>query len=142
VAWASNDDGKGTQFTLHLLATDKDFLHTIVAADFDNDGDLDLLVGNNVGKSFIYDNSDGKGTFVEHLIAADTRSHEARVGDVDCDGDLDIVGAPWGDQTEGGENSKPPRDEVYLKNELVERGGKPLFARQPFELGLAADCKK
>lgn len=141
VAWASNDDGKG-KFSLHMLATDKDFLHTIVAADFDNDGDLDLLVGNNVGKSFIYDNTDGKGAFVEHLIAADTRSHEARVGDIDCDGDLDIVGAPWGDQNEGGEESKPPRDHVYLKNELVERGGKPLFERKPFELGLAADCKK
>ena len=141
VAWASNDDGKG-HFTIHMLATDKNFLHTIVAADFDNDGDLDLLVGNNVGKSFIYDNTDGKGTFVEHLIAADTRSHEARVGDIDCDGDLDIVGAPWGDQNEGGENTKPPRDHVYLKNEFVERGGKPLFVRQPFELGITADCKK
>jgi hypothetical protein len=31
VAWASNDDGKG-KFSLHMLATDKDFLHTIVAA--------------------------------------------------------------------------------------------------------------
>ena len=141
VAWASNDDGKG-HFTMHQLATDKNVLHTIVAADFDNDGDLDLLVGNNVGKSFIYDNTDGKGTFVEHLIAADTRSHEARVGDIDCDGDLDIVGAPWGDQNEGGETTQPPRDHVYLKNELVERGGKPLFERQPFELGLAANCKK
>jgi hypothetical protein len=142
VAWASNDNGKGTQFSLHMLATDKNFLHTIVAADFDNDGDLDLLVGNNVGKSFIYDNTDGKGAFVEHLIAADTRSHEARVGDIDCDGDLDIVGAPWGDQNEGGEQTKPLRDHVYLKNEFVERGGKPLFERKPFELGLAADCKK
>jgi FG-GAP-like repeat len=142
VAWASNDDGKGLQFSLHMLATDKNFLHTIVAADFDNDGDLDLLVGNNVGKSFIYDNTDGKGSFVEHLIAADTRSHEARVGDVDCDGDLDIVGAPWGDQNEGGEQSKPLRDHVYLKNELVERGGKPLFERKEFELGLTANCKK
>lgn len=141
VAWARNEDGQGTEFSLQMLATDKDFLHTIVAADFDNDGDLDLLVGNNVGESFIYDNSDGAGSFVEHLIAADTRSHEARVGDVDCDGDLDIVGTPWGDQREGGEESKPPRDHVYLRNELVERGGAPLFERQPFELGVAADCK-
>lgn len=32
---------------------------------------------------------------------------------------------------EGGEESKPPRDHVSLKNELVERGGKPLFERKP-----------
>jgi hypothetical protein len=45
-------------------------------------------------------------------------------------------------RTKGAKNSKPPRDDVYLKNEFVERGGKPLFERQPFELGITADCKK
>ena len=79
---------------------------------------------------------------MEHAVSNTSRGYDARVGDVDCDGDLDIVGAPWGDQNEGGEESKPLRDHVYLKNEFVERGGQPLFERQPFELGLAADSKK
>lgn len=141
LAWAENVDGKGTQFTLHSLAQDLAFLHTIVAADFDNDGDLDLLAGQNVGASFIYENTDGKGTFAKRMIAADTRGHEARVGDVDCDGDLDIASNPWGDQREGGETTKPARDHVYLKNLLVERGGKPVFDRKPYEVGFAAHCK-
>jgi hypothetical protein len=134
VAWAENTDGQGTAFTLHIIATDKNYLHAIVAADFDNDGDLDIFGGQNVGPSWIFENTNGRGMFAEHRIAADTRAHEARVGDVDCDGDLDIAGKPWGDQTEGGEESRPPRDHVYLQNMLVERGGAPRFQRQPYEL--------
>ncbi len=130
IAWAENRDGKGTQWMLRPIAAGKSWTHTIVAADFDNDGDLDLYLGQNVGPQWIYENSDGKGTFVEHKIAADSRGHEARVGDVDCDGDLDIVGKPWGQQNEGGEQAMPPRDHVYLQNMLVERGGTPRFDAQ------------
>lgn len=136
LAWGENLDGAGTQFELHMLATDKEFLHSIVAADFDNDRDLDILAGQNVGPSFIFENADGQGTFVEHVIAADTRSHDSRVADVDCDGDLDIAGTPWGDQREGGEDviPAPIRDHVYLQNMLVENGGPALFERQPYEI--------
>jgi hypothetical protein len=61
----------------------------------------------------------------------DFRGHEARVGDVDCDGDLDIVGKPWGDPNEGGEGGdpQPAREVLYLRNEWVERGGAPVFER-------------
>lgn len=142
VAWAENMNGKGTQFTLHALPA-KDFLHTVVAADFDNDGDLDILAGQNTGPSWIYENTDGKATFVEQRIVADSRLHEARVGDVDCDGDLDIVGKPWGDQEQGGETASTVRDHVYLRNQLVEGGGKALFTRKPYEELFAAKgvCK-
>lgn len=115
--------------------TAKNYLHSIVAADFDNDGDMDIFTGQNVGPSWIFENTDGKGTFVEHRIAADTRAHEARVGDVDCDGDLDIAGKPWGDQREGGEQGMPVRDHVYLRNMVVERGGTPIFQRKNYEIG-------
>jgi FG-GAP-like repeat/FG-GAP repeat len=138
VSWAENTDKVGTQFTMHALSTNKSFIHTIWVADFDNDGDLDILVGQNVGPMFIFENTNGKGAFVEHKIATDTRGHEARVGDVDCDGDLDIAGTPWGDPNEGGEQSMPPRDHVYLRNMLVERGGLPLFNRKPHEVFQAA----
>jgi hypothetical protein len=141
VAWAENLNGIGTQFALHILATDKSFLHTIVAADFDNDGDLDIFAGQNVGPSFIFENTDGRGTFVEHQVAADWRAHDARVADVDCDGDLDIAGAPWGDPTEGGEQSMPPRDHTYMQNMLVERGGRALFQRQPYEVLYSAQSR-
>ena len=136
VAWAENLDGQGGQWALHSIATGKSWTHAVVVADFDNDGDQDLFIGQNVGPQWIFENSDGHGKFVEHQIAVDSRGHEARVGDVDCDGDLDIVGKPWGQASEGGEQQRPPRDHVYLKNELVERGGLPRFDAQrgPYEL--------
>jgi hypothetical protein len=133
LAWAENVGNQGRDFSLHVLATDKDFLHTIVAADLDNDGDLDILAGQNVGPTFVFEN-DGSGSFTERTIAADTRSHEARVGDVDCDGDLDIVGNPWGDQNEGGEQSMPLRDVAYLESLVVDRGGPAVFDRLPGEV--------
>ena len=114
---------------LRPIATGKSFTHTIVAADFDNDGDLDIFLGQNIGAQWIFENSDGRGTFTQHMIAADSRGHEARVGDVDCDGDLDIVGKPWGQQNEGGEAARPPRDHVYLRNLIVDRGGRPASMR-------------
>lgn len=133
LAWAENEGNQGQDFTLHMLASDKEFLHTIIAADLDNDGDLDILAGQNVGPTFVFEN-DGQGSFTERTVALDTRSHEARTGDVDCDGDLDIVGNPWGDQNEGGEESMPPRDVAYLESLVVDRGGPAIFTRQPGEV--------
>ncbi|MEO8185007.1 MAG: FG-GAP-like repeat-containing protein [Deltaproteobacteria bacterium] len=141
VAWGENLNGVGTEFALRILADDKDFLHAVVAADFDNDGDLDIFAGQNVGPSWIFENQNGASSFVEHRIVADGRGHEARVGDVDCDGDLDIMGKPWGQQNEGGEDSMPPRVHLYLRNLTVERGGPRAFSRQPNEILVAAQSR-
>jgi hypothetical protein len=132
VAWVEND-GTGSSWTIHPVASGKSFTHAIVAADFDNDDDLDIFLGQNVGEQWIFEN-DGQGAFEEHRIAVDSRGHEARVGDVDCDGDLDIMGKPWGQQNEGGEQQNPPRDHVYLRNMVVEEGGTPSFDRGPYEV--------
>ena len=51
LAWFENVDGKGQNFTMHQLDTGLGWLHTIVAADFDNDGDLDVYVGKNAARS-------------------------------------------------------------------------------------------
>jgi hypothetical protein len=139
LAWFENLDGKGMSWEMHSLSETGLYSHGVVLADFDNDDDLDLLWARNVGPSFIYDNTDGKGTFVEHKIVEEFRGHTPRVGDVDCDGDLDMAGGPWGDQgpADHGETSKPPRDYVYLRNHAVENGAKPIFdaQRKPYELG-------
>jgi hypothetical protein len=127
-AWFENVDGKGLTMTLHALAMNKNKLHAIFALDFDNDGDLDIYGGESTGTAWIWENSDGKATFVEHAASSTARGHDARVGDVDCDGDLDIVGKPWG------EGESEPRDHIYLKNELVEKGGKALFVRPKGEV--------
>jgi hypothetical protein len=139
IAWMENRDGKGTMWVAHTLAPGmfqaKTNLHGILLADFDNDGDVDMFIAQNQGNIWIYENTDGKGTFAEHLVATGP-GHEARVADVDCDGDLDVVGKPWGNIAEGrGEVTDDRlRAHVYFKNELVERGGKAVFDRPKFEV--------
>jgi hypothetical protein len=142
VAWFENGDGKGTQWTSHLVvgpgapfeAKRLGILHGLFAFDLDNDGDLDIFSGENQGNLWIYENTDGKGTFAEHLVATGP-AHEARAADVDCDGDLDIAGKPWGDPGDGAAGrSETIRAHVYFKNELVERGGKPSFVRPKGEV--------
>lgn len=138
LAWFENT-GMGMNWTMHSLSTTGLYSHGVILADFDNDEDLDILWARNVGPSFIYDNTDGKGTFVEHKIVDDFRGHTPRVGDADCDGDLDMAGGPWGDQSrpDHGETNAPIRDYVYLRNHAVEMGAPPIFDedRLPYELG-------
>jgi len=138
LAWVENLDGKGTSWEMHMLSQAGMYTHGVILADFDNDKDLDIFWARNVGPSFIYENT-GNKVFVERKIVNDFRGHTPRAGDADCDGDLDIAGGPWGDQgpADHGEQDKPIRDYVYLKNLAVEGGATPIFdaARQPYELG-------
>jgi hypothetical protein len=142
VAWFENTDGKGVTWTAHMIvgaggpfaAKTRNILHGLLAADFDNDGDVDVLSGENQGMLWMYENSNGKGMFAEHVVATGP-AHEARAADVDCDGDLDIAGKPWGDPNDGAAGrSETIRAHVYFKNELVERGGTPVFARPKGEV--------
>src|SRR5262249_41466962 len=55
-AWVENMDGKGGSWTLHILASNKNKLHSIYAIDFDNDGDLDIFSGESSGNAWIWEN--------------------------------------------------------------------------------------
>ncbi len=93
--------------------------------DMDNDGDSDLIVGNEVEQNQIYLN-DGNGSFDDgHPFgngANDTRA--VPVGDVDGDGDLDIVTGNYREQ-----------NVIYLNN------GVDSFTRTTVKCGSTAGAR-
>ncbi|MBN2508588.1 MAG: VCBS repeat-containing protein [Verrucomicrobia bacterium] len=108
IGWLENLDGKGGAWTLHALpqgdAAARGAYHSLVVADFDNDGDPDVfscemegIPGDKPPRWFIWENRDGRGgQFVEHVILdANLGGHLIVAGDVDKDGDLDLVGKLW-----------------------------------------------
>ncbi|MCA9040664.1 MAG: VCBS repeat-containing protein [Planctomycetaceae bacterium] len=82
------------EFSEHLIGGDYAYAYGIAAADFDQDGDLDLSSADYTphNRLYLYEN-DGNGEFRKHIIQKDDPERLERhlVGDVDNDGDLDIV---------------------------------------------------
>ncbi|MBI2929921.1 MAG: VCBS repeat-containing protein [Verrucomicrobia bacterium] len=72
-----------------------DFCHTLQAADWDLDGDVDLLVGGMIQSQHrglkLMLNGGGGTNWAPFVIQTDG-SYSAETGDIDNDGDLDIVG--------------------------------------------------
>lgn len=106
VAWVENVGGRGRNWKLHLIkdtADGQDF-HSLLWADFDGDGDFDVFSAgtsnsNSSPKAYIWENRDGKGgIWQEHIVLdAGVPAHDAAAGDLDGDGDLDILlkGFKW-----------------------------------------------
>lgn len=119
VAWFENDgSGNWTRHLIKKKGDGQDF-HSLVLADFDNDGDTDVFSGGGplseaaTTLCFIWENTAGPNEcptsahWIEHVIAQKP-CHEAVGADVDGDGDVDLCTKPW---SRGDEH-------IYLQNRL------------------------
>lgn len=99
VSWYSAEDPKGT-WTEHEIGR-IDYAHTLKAGDMDLDGDIDVVAGELIHSSD--PNPDGPHPLVVFLnegdgltwrtVTVDQRGvYNAEIGDLDDEGDLDIIG--------------------------------------------------
>ncbi len=98
IAWFENLDGQGNFGSERLIPNNQYLVGSIDIADLDEDGDIDILASvTNDFKLVWYENIDGLGTFESEKMISDSTeiSGSTKIGDIDNDGDMDIITALW-----------------------------------------------
>ena len=88
------NDGQGNFSDVHTRLPPTIESNAVAAGDIDNDGDLDLMVGDRGRERALM--NDGRGFFSDESAtrlpaAPDDATQDVTLGDVDRDGDLDLV---------------------------------------------------
>lgn len=97
IVWFENTTGNGDFGPPITITTASQITESVYAADIDGDGDLDVVSGSSGNRSHKvswYENVNGLGSFggQKNLIPSNLRGVDsARAGDLDGDGDLDII---------------------------------------------------
>ncbi len=102
ITWWENTASDGTAWTEHTIDGTFDGARSVYAADVDGDGDMDVL-GAALDADAItwWENTAGNGTaWTEHTLnGAFDQAFSVYAADVDVDGDMDVLGAAFADNT-------------------------------------------
>ncbi len=94
VVWYENLDGLGGFSTAHIIDNNAISAKQALAADIDNDNDMDVVVAiRDESKVAWYENLDGQGTFSAEKIITSTATgvYQIDIADLDGDGFLDVL---------------------------------------------------
>jgi hypothetical protein len=125
LSWFESTGDPTRLWSEHIIDEDLEAVHhSLKVADMNGDGRVDVVAaqmhqGEDPDEISVFFNKD-KGLDWFHQVLGTQGSHGMRIGDLDNDGDIDIVGANW-----GGEDQS-----VYLWRNQTCSGQNPKWARR------------
>ncbi len=96
ITWWENNDGSGTSWTEHTVDGNFDGARSVYSADLNDDGDIDILgaAGSDDAITWWENNLSSMPPWIKHTIDSNfDAAHSVYAGDIDNDGDLDVLGA-------------------------------------------------
>ncbi|MEX0723464.1 MAG: FG-GAP-like repeat-containing protein [Gracilimonas sp.] len=102
LAWYENDGSPNPEFTEHEISSSVVDPYAVYVSDINGDGHLDLLTAAHQGAKIAWYENNGAGTpsFTEHSVPSSIeRPYNLVTGDMDGDGNLDIVSSSFGSVT-------------------------------------------
>ncbi|MCC5824285.1 MAG: VCBS repeat-containing protein [Phycisphaerales bacterium] len=96
IAWYENSGGSNPNFTRRVISTTQNRAEFVVAADIDNDGDIDILSASTTAREIVWFSNNGGSvpSFTEYVIDPDIgQPVSLAVADINENGYLDVVAA-------------------------------------------------